>query len=190
MDTQYKSSFFMTYLQYILSPIIIGIFLYEVFCFLTIGNFVGEIHSYEMPIILWASIGIIINITRIKYIKVTENNILIKTINREKVLDYKYIEWISQSIIGGWYIISIKYENPETGKSKVIYILPEVYNNREGGFLILNPFRELNITKFIREQIIKVNPVYRKENEPSRWYLFIQVLLSIIPFILISIFLF
>lgn len=187
MNTQYKSSAFMTYLQYVISPIIIGLCLYIFYYFFTMGNSVESMPSYYLPLMIWILIGVIINIVKLRYIKVTENNIIINTLSGEKVLDYKDIEWINQNILGSnWYIISLKYKNNETGKFKTIFIFPEMYTAHENISLFANLSQELNITKYIREQIIKANPAYQQNNEPSRWYLAKWAFLSIIPFLLAS----
>lgn len=173
----------MTYLQYVISPVILGLCLYGFYYFFTTGNTVESIPVYYLPIMVWVSIVVIINIIKLRYIEVIANNILIKSISGERVLDYKDIEWINQNIFGSnWYILSIKYKDIKTGQSKSIFVFPEMYSIRER----ITMFGELNITKYIREQIIKANPSYNIENEPSRWYLVKWVFLSVIPFLLAS----
>lgn len=183
MNTLYKSSAFMTYLQYVVSPIVVGVCLYGFYYYFTSGAGMEEMPAYYLPIMLWVSMVVIINIIKLRYIQVNENNIIIKTLSGEKVLEYKDIEWINQNILGSnWYIISIKYKDVKTGKIKIIFAFPEMYSSRER----LTLFGELNITKYIREQIMKSNSAYQQNNEPSRWYLFKWVFLSVIPFLLAS----
>lgn len=183
MNTQYKSSTFATYSQYIVSPIVIVIFIYQLSVYLKTGGGTEDLPLFFLPFFLWASIIVIINICKLRYVEVRENNILMKSISSEKILGYKDIEWINQNIFGSnWYILSIQYKDA-TGKSKMIFVFPEMYSSRER----ITVFGELNITKYIREQIIKVNPAYNIENEPSRWYLAKWIFGSLIPFILISI---
>ena len=188
MDTKFKSSSFATYSQYIASPIIICIFMYYVYA-ISIGKHLTQDELFFIPFWIWASIVVIINIIKLRNVTVSENGILMKSLVAKNILLYKDIEWINQNIFGSsWYIISIKYKNTETGKSNIIFILPEQYTSRES-WSILNPFVELNITKYIREQIIKANPSYQIQNEPSRWYLAKWIFLSILPFLVISFFL-
>ena len=78
--------------------------------------------------------------------------------------------------------VTDRYKDRTTGKSKTIFVLPEMYTNKERLF----SFRELNITKYMREQIVKSNPAYQIENEPSRWYLARWIFLSLLPFLIFS----
>ncbi len=182
METKYKSSKFATYSQYIAVPIIIGFFLYYLYLLL-IGSVVTREELFFFPFWFWASIVVIINSIKLRYVKVTESNILTKSLLGEEVLLYKDIEWINQNIFGSnWYIITIKYKDIKKGKSKIIFVFPEMYTAREN----LSFYKELNMTKYIREQILKVNTSYRVEDEPSRWYLTKWIFLSFLPFIIIS----
>jgi len=187
MNTQYKSSSFATNLQYILSPVLLVLFLYFFYLSSNTSNLADKIPMSYIPIIVWTSILLVLNLFKLKYLTINDSNILVKTLNGQNIIEFNDIVWINQSNIGSnWYVIFIKYINKETGKSKIIYMLPEMYTSREG-VSVLNPFGELNITKYIREQIIKANPSYQKENEPSRWSLIIWVFISLIPFVLISV---
>ena len=186
MNTLYKSSKFATYSQYIASPIIVIAFLFQIYYFFIAGNVIDEESLFMMPFWFWASIIVSINFYKLRYINVSENNILMKTLISEKTLGYKDIEWINQNIFGSnWYILTIKYKNNETGKSNIIFVLPEMYTSKERLF----SFNELNITKYIREQVFKVNPEYKKENEPSRWALAKWTFVSVLPFLLLSFYL-
>ena len=185
MNTQYKSSRFATYSQYIASPIIICTFLYYVYVIFT-GGVLTPDELFFVPFWTWASIFLTINLFKLKYIEVREDNILIKSPNGEKILEYRDIEWINQNIFGSnWYILAIRYKDNISGKSKMIIVFPEMYTNRER----LTIFGELNITKYIREQIIKVNQSYSISNEPSRWYLTKWIFGSFVPFLILSFFL-
>ena len=186
MNTLYKSSKFATYSQYFFSPIIVVVFLFQIYYFFIAGNEINKEVFFMMPFWLWASIIVIIDFYKLRYINVSENNILMKSLKGEEILEYKDIEWINQNIFGSnWYIISIKYKNIETGKSNIIFVLPEMYTNKENIF----SFSELNITKYIRDQIIKVKSEYKIENEPSRWALAGWTFISILPFLLLSFYL-
>jgi len=139
-----------------------------------------------MPILFWACIGLVICILKLRYVKVTENNILIKKLNSEEIIEYKDIEWINQNIIGsGWYIILIKYKDIKINKSKIILILPEFYTE-ECSRYFMNTFKELDMTKYIRNQIIKNNQNYIVSEEPSRWMILKLIILSLIPFLLFT----
>ncbi len=181
MNTQYKSSKFATFSQYLAAPLVIGIFLYYV-NILLMGNIINE-ELFFLPFWAWASFIVIINFIKLRYIKVNEDNILMKSLKGEEVLLYKDIEWINQNIFGSnWYIITIKYRDIQTNKSKIIFVFPEMYTNKEN----LSFYKELNMTKYIREQALKANPSYRIEYEPSRWFLTKWIFLSFLPFIFLS----
>ena len=66
-------------------------------------------------------------------------------------------------------LISIKYHDYETGKSNKILIIPSM-SSQIFRFNIFSA--EVEMTKFIREQIIKSNPGYDPNSEPSRWLTF------------------
>lgn len=182
MNTQYKSSSFATYSQYIVLLITTGVLFYYFYQF-SMGISITEEEYFFLPFWMWAISLLIFSIAKLKYIEVRESNILMKTFGNEKILEYRDIEWINQNIFGSnWHILSIKYREIETGKLKTIIVFPEMYTSRES----LAIFGELNITKYIREQIIKVNSSYNIANEPSRWYLAGWIFGTFIPFLLIS----
>lgn len=182
MDTKYKSSSYATYSQYIVLLLTIGILFYYFYKFYT-GISLTEEEYFFLPFWVWSIFFLIFNINKLKYIEVRERNILMKTLRSEKILEYKDIEWINQNIFGSnWHILSIKYHDNETGKLKTIIVFPEMYTRKEN----LAIFNELNITKYIREQIIKSNGAYLVSNEPSRWYLAAWIFGSFVPFLFIS----
>ena len=142
-----------------------------------------EDELFYLPFWFWATIVVVINFVKLRYVKVSENNISMNSLAGEEILLYKDIEWINQNIFGSnWYILTIKYKDSKTGKSKMVFVFPEMYTSKES----LSFYKELNMTKYIREQIIKENPSYMIENEPSRWYLTKWVFLSFLPFMILS----
>lgn len=191
METKFKSSFLMTTIQYIITPLVIGVTLYSIYFYLNNkGQYIGDFNeiAFYLPFLFWASVYMIFSISKLRYINVTDNNILINSLITKELLNYKDIEWINQSGIGSnWYILTIKYKNQVTGRTKIIYTLPEIYTKRES-LSIFNPFVDLEITKFIREKIISVKPEYRREDEPSRWYLPKKIFLSLLPFLILYFF--
>jgi hypothetical protein len=182
MDTQYKSSNYATYSQYIAAPILICIFLYFIYA-LIVGKPLTPDELFWIPFFAWASVFSILSLSKLKYIEVRQDNILMKSLMGEKILEYKDIEWVNQNIFGSnWYIIAIKYKDNISGNSKMMIAFPEMYTMKEN-FTI---FGESNITKYIREQIIRANQSYSILNEPSRWYLTSIIFGSLIPFLIIS----
>ncbi len=192
METKFKSSFFATTVQYIVTPIIVVSFFYLAsYYFNNIGQNTKDFNeiAFYLPVLFWASVYMVFSIYQLRYINVLDDNLIIKALGgRDEIINYNDIEWINQSGIGSsWYIITIKYKNKETGKSKIIYALPEIYTRRET-LSVLNPFTNLQVTKFIREKIINVKPEYKIENEPSRWYLPKKIFLSLLPFLVLYFF--
>ncbi len=192
MNTKFKSSFWVTTTQYIATPIIIILFLYSVnYYFNNLGQSTEDFKtvSFYLPFLFWASVYMIFSIYELRYIDVSDDNIKTKSIGiGDEIINYNEIEWINQSGIGSnWYILTFKYKNKETGKSKIIHALPEMYTIRES-LSIFNPFADLEITKFIRSKIISSNGDYRTDNEPSRWYIPKRMFLSFLPFLVLYFF--
>lgn len=191
MNAKFKSSFWVTTMQYIATPFIIGITLYSIYFYLNNkGQSTEDFQTvaFYLPLMFWASVYMIFSIYKLRYINVTGENILINTLGTKESINYKDIEWINQSGIGSnWYILTIKYKDEKTGNFRIIHALPEIYTNRET-ISVLNPFADLQVTKFIREKIINIKPEYRIENEPSRWYLPKKIFLSLLPFLILYFF--
>lgn len=182
METHYKISKFITYLQYIVSPLVVFVFLYYIYSVFT-GEVLSKEELFFIPIWFWACIFVVVNLFKLRYIEVRQNNILVKSPFGNKTIEYSDIQWINQNIFGSnWYIIAIKYKNNLLGKSKTIIVFPEMYTLKENFTL----FGELNVTKYIREQIIKSNKSYSIQNEPSRWYLTKIIFGSLVPFLIFS----
>ena len=126
-----------------------------------------------------------------KKIQVSENNILIKKFNKEKILDYKDIEWIFEFISSEIEnnqeldrLIIIKYKDNKTGKSDFILVTPGFDKGKDE----YEPKRNSGTYKYIKEQILKFNPSYKKEDEPSKWQIIGLLALSLVPFVLIVIY--
>lgn len=138
-------------------------------------------------IIFWSGFLAIVVYLKTKKIQVNENNILIKKFNKEKILDYKDIEWIFEFISSEIEnnqeldrLIIIKYKDNKTGKSDFILVTPGFDKGKDG----YEPKRNSGTYKYIKEQILKFNPSYKKEDEPSKWQIIGFIILSLVPFIL------
>lgn len=151
---------------------------------------IGDISSpvidlAELFFTSWAVMVTIFMSCYIKDIKVTEENILIGSFKKETILNYKDIEWTSQSYIGRPSLY-IKYQDQETGKSRLLVTVLQIYNKEQFSALLFHPCRELNVTSYIRTRIQVFRREYTKGLEPSQWIFFWLIISSLIPFLLIN----
>jgi hypothetical protein len=102
---------------------------------------------------------------KLRSVEATHDNFVIKSLQGQKIIDYRDIEWVYQIAMINPAMISLKYYDKETGESKKILILPSI-SSRLFRFNFLD---ELDMTKFIRERLIASKPDYAQEMEPSRW---------------------
>lgn len=91
-------------------------------------NFKMGFSSMPLIILIWCMFLILFvygikRSIKTRYIIATDKNILIKNINRYKVLEYKDIISINESSIKS-VIISIKYKDSITGKNYSIFTIP------------------------------------------------------------------
>jgi hypothetical protein len=125
----------------------------------------------------WALIWLIILMIRLRNIEADESQLIIKSFNEQKSISYKDIEYISQPAMISPELISIKYRDPRTMESRNVLIIPST-TSEAFKFKFLE---EHEMTKFIRTQIIKHNPGYSPDLEPSRWRTVALVFLTGIP---------
>lgn len=190
MNPLYKSSLFRTIFSYVFYLPLIIIIWCIFFYGLILSGFSIIAIIYYLPILLLLTTSQIFSTIKLRYIKVNKDGILIKTLNGDKLLEYKDIEWINQPLfspISYWGHILIKYKNKENDKNKIIIIFPEFINFFAVAYTKFSIW-EFDMTKYIREQVIKSNPTYSIENEPSRWYLFKLFFFSFIIILLLLIF--
>lgn len=185
MNILYKSSSLNLYTRYLITPLITVLLVYILYLVLT-GNASGqEIDLVELPLMAWAVVMVNFLSFYTRGIKVTEENILIRSLRKETILNYKDIEWISQSYVGRPSLY-IKYQDRQTGKSKLLITAPQIYNTEQFSTLLFHPFRELDVTSYIRTRIQAFRPEYNKSMEPSQWIFFWIIVFSLMPFLLIS----
>lgn len=171
MTILYKSSLFQTYGYYIIYPILMGISIFFIYGIISFGDF-----SFFYTIIFFILFYVFVSATesfiKLRYIEVTENNILIKTITKNKIVEFKNIAYVYDLInIKGNHLV-LWYMDTEEQKLKVILMKPEMEKisfKRE--FPFYEKKEELNITKFIKEKAKKENPDYLNTNN-TRYFLF------------------
>lgn len=172
MNILYKSSSFQTYFYYIIYPILICISAFFIFKMISYGDF-GLFMVIMICIFIFVFISLIESLYALKYIKVTESCILIRTFKGEKIVEYKNILYVYNLVnIKGIYLI-LWYQDTETNKKRVIMVRPEneilLIKSNYSSYLFGKG--EIEMTKYIKERAIKENPSYLNINNP-RWFLF------------------
>ncbi len=172
MPILYKSSPFETYVYYIIFPVLIGVSLFFIIGIISSGNF-SLFTVLFLLIFIYVFIMSADSFYRLKYIEVTEDNIIIKKINGNKIIEFKDVEYVYNLININGNSLVIWYKDSKTQKSKVILVRPEEKNpSPQVGFPVYSyGSTELNITRFIKEKATKENPNYLYTNKP-RWFLF------------------
>lgn len=120
-------------------------------------------------------------VVKLRIAKATQEQLEIKTLRGTISIQYRDIEWVYQPAMINPVLISLKYNDEETGWTKKILIMP----SQSSQMFKFNWFGEVEMTKFIREQAMASNPDYSKELEPSRWIPFGLIFLTGIPVLLI-----
>lgn len=187
MQTTYKSSSLTSVIKYFIAPIITIIFIYELYL-IGGGGDLGDFSLAELPMMAWAVVMTIFSAFYFKDVEITTQNIIVgRGVNKE-ILDYKNIVWVIQSYLGRP-AIYLKYLNPETGSSRIISFIPQIYTEEQFSKIMFHPYRELEVVDFIRTQIRITNGEYNVNAEPSHWNFIWIILLSLFPFLLIFAFL-
>lgn len=194
MTIQYKSSIASTYFYYFIYIIIIVLslfFAYKSYTFSLNDNSMNGFNVFFIPLMIWFSIISIIKFFKLKYVEVNDDNILMSSLMRKKVLNYKDIEWVhinSGKIANEGSIILIKYKNANTGKFNIIYFLPET-EIKTNGISSETLSKELEMTKYIKEKIVSANLDHNNINEPFGWYVDKIYYIALIPTVLVFIYL-
>jgi hypothetical protein len=185
MNIIYKSSNLTSVIKYLITPLITALFLYAIFLLAT-GQSVGnDFDISELPIMAWMVIITIISSWYYKTVEASEEYLVIKGFQSGDIVPYQNIKWISQSYMGRP-TLYIKYQI-ESGKFKTAITIPKMYTKSQFSKVLFNPTQELEMTSYIREQLKKYQPNYNPNAEPSRWLFFWIIMLSGIPFFILSI---
>jgi hypothetical protein len=167
MPILYKSSAFQTYTYFVIYPLIIFACLYCLFGIIGYGDF-GLFNIAMIAIFAFCLIVATECLLKLRRIEVTEKYILVKTIRKDKVVNFKDVAFVYSLIsYRGTYMV-LWYKDTETQKLEVVLVRPEmekaIFNDLDGG-------EDLPITKFIREKAIKENVEYVKYGK-RRWLFF------------------
>lgn len=129
----------------------------------------------------WGLVWLIILMSRLRSIEATKDNLVINKLNGQETIDYKDIEYVYQIAMVSPTLISLKYNDRRTGESHKILIMPSTSSQ----MFKFNFLEELEMTKFIRDQIVKANPNYNTDSEPSKWVSLGLIMLTGVPVALI-----
>jgi len=187
MEKIYKSSALTAIIKYFIAPVITIIFIYALYL-ISRGGDLGDFYLAELPIMTWMVVMIIFSAFFFKDVKVATQNIIVGHGANKKILDYKNIAWVIQSYIGRP-VIYLKYLNPETGNFRIISFIPQIYTRNQFSKIMFHPYREVEVVDFIRTQIRITSGKYNVNAEPSHWNFIWIILLSLLPFVLVSAFL-
>lgn len=123
--------------------------------------------NFEPMLIMFTvvMIWLIILSVRLKSATVSITHLIIRSINDNKRIEYKNIQYVSEALFVNPRMITIKYFEPDTGESDVIVIMPSTTSE----MFRFKFLKEHDMTQYIREQILIHNPQYSQDNEPSRW---------------------
>jgi hypothetical protein len=131
--------------------------------------------------VAWAMIWLTILMIRLRNVEATSTKLVVKKLTGQEAIEYNDIEYVSQIAMISPTLISIKYKNRRTGESRKILVIPSTSSQ----MFKFNFLDELEMTKFIRTQVVKANPNYNTGAEPSRWLTFGLIMLTSLPIILI-----
>lgn len=187
MKTNYQSSKLTAIIKYFIAPVITGLFIYMLFLVARGGN-LEDFSLAELPLMAWAVGMAVASAIYFKTVNINEQNITIGHGIDKKIIDYKDISWVAQTYIGRTSVF-FKYLNPETKRAQIISFIPEIYTDTQFPKIMRHPYSELEVTDFIRNQVRLAKGEYDAKTEPSQWTFLWLILLSILPFALISIWL-
>ncbi len=114
-------------------------------------------------------------VTRIRWVEAGAEKLhLLRIRNGERQsIDYQKIKWIFElRNHRGLSYICLKYFDQKRLKNRIIFFIPK----RNEFFR----FRESDLTTFIRDKAIQVNPAYSKNEEPESWMIYIVIFLVFI----------
>jgi hypothetical protein len=185
MNIIHKSSSLTTITKYLITPLITAIFLYIVFLLATEQSVGNDFDISELPIMAWLVIVTIISSWYYKTVEAGDEYLIIKGFQSGDIVPYQNIKWISQSYMGRP-MLYIRYKT-ELGTLKTAVTVPKMYTKSQFSKVLFNPAQELEMTSYIREQLKKYQPSYNPDIEPSRWLFFWIIMLSGVPFLVLSI---
>jgi hypothetical protein len=187
MNNVYKSSSLTVIIKYFIAPLITGLFIYALYL-VARGGDLKDFSLAELPIMAWAVGMALASAIHFKNVKITTQNIIIGRGNQEKILDYKNIFWVAQTYIGRS-AVYFKYQDLKSGRAQIISFIPEIYTGTQFPKIMHHPYSELEVTEFIRTRVRITRNGYDASAEPSQWTFLGLILLSLLPFAIVSIWL-
>lgn len=162
----HRSSSMTFFYKYLFPTIWIGVFLVGIILsWNSTDPFVQQWTRQMLLIVCFVSVWLIIMSIRLKSAEATADHLVLKTGRVQKTVMYDDVQWITQYAFINPVMISIQYYDRTTGETKKALILPSMSDQ----LFKFNYFAELEMTKFIRAQIIARRPNYLQKEEPSRW---------------------
>jgi hypothetical protein len=109
----------------------------------------------------WLSFWNLFLAFRLRRVVANTKQLCIKTMSGEKIINYGDINYVSETVIVSPKLIFLKYRDTSAGESKLILVVPDT--------MFFSFFSEYPMTTFLRAQVMRANPNYRRDAEPSRW---------------------
>ena len=173
----YKSSSFTFLYKYLFTPLWGGVFIFGIVSTWNNEDQFFYVWSRGAALMVgWALIWLLILMIRLRNVEAHHDHLLIKSFHGDKKILYQDIEYVIDLAMISPRLIALKYQDNRTGNAEKILIMPATPPE----FTFKIP-KEHEMTKFIRQQIIKSNPAYSTDNEPSRWATVGIILLTGIP---------
>ena len=113
---------------------------------------------------------------KLRKVRLTSSGLIINRIWKNASIPYSTIQWVSQAALLSPTLIRVSYRNPTSGKLKRIMFIPS-FNEQ---MFTSRSIKKGEMANFLREQVVAYSGSYNKKNEPSKWNLFIILLLPIL----------
>jgi ABC-type dipeptide/oligopeptide/nickel transport system permease component len=120
-----------------------------------------------------ASFWLILLMVRLKSVEANRDGLVLGS----QQIPYDQIDWVYEIAFVNPPLISLKHTNPKAMESKKILIIPAV------GFSAFQFLSERPMTRFLRQMIMKANPDYSRDNEPSRFMPLVIVMVTAMPIV-------
>jgi len=108
---------------------------------------------------LWILLFLVQMPFRLRTIVANEDNIVLKNMNSEEIIDYKDIYWVAKFDLAGPWFMTLKYRDKMSSRDrKVCYISDSIGQSS---------FSEDQMSNFIKEKIEKLSTRYSKDEVPT-----------------------
>lgn len=125
--------------------------------------------------LVWISYFLIQMPIRLKSIEAKDNGIIV---DKNSLIEYKDIVWLTKYDFTSPYFITIKYRDKKSQTDKKIAYLPNQRNQ--------TMFSDDTLTAYIKNMVKESKPNYTREQAPSSKKNFIFIMLLSLPFTLLS----